>query len=785
MKHVFRNLGLVLTRFKMASILNILGLSTAIAVFVVIMTQLYWGYMYNKSIKDNERIYVCSMDLMNISQYYITRPIGEMFGNSTPQIENYSFMANTGYPNVGFGRIDRSEDECISFGQAMFTNYDFVDLVSLKILEGSKVDFQEHNSVIIPKSLALKMWPDISPVSQSIIIGGFDTLTIAAVYEDFPSNCMFNNVPYINIGQGFIDNTSEAMFIYFYKILPNGSVESVENSMVNAFNDFCASNNQDFKIEYCNMIPFDDLYYSSSPFSGGDANKNLSILLLSVAVLIIVVALINYVNFFMALVPVRIRSVNINKIFGASVFMLRTSFVMEAVGFVIISFIVAMFWVEFASLSLIAEFCSGSLKFGNNLTVTAFVLLVVVVLGFCAGLFPALYITKFRPAMVLKGSFGRNRTGRMFRVVLVVLQFVVCLALIICGWFIIIQNNYMQQADYGFDRDRLINVNIVGADTDSHAKFTAELSKNPFISDIAFGDNLVIYTSMGWRRDFKDNNISFMSLPVSWNFLDFMGMEIISGRGFVEDDVSKIGGSIIFNQTAAKQYGISVGDKIHGHNDRECEVIGIVKDFNFGSLSSVIKPMALYEFGSDPWRSLGVAYVRLRPDADYAQIKQYIMDVVTKIYPDSNQSNISIDSFEQSVSRLYVKESKVSGMISLFSVVAIIIALVGVLGLITFETQYRCREIALRRIHGASIAEIVLMFCRSFGFMVLCSFLIAAPIAWYVVSVWLEGFAYRVSMHWWVFVGALLIVLFFTLVIIGLQTLRVAVRNPIDALKSE
>jgi putative ABC transport system permease protein len=291
---------------------------------------------------------------------------------------------------------------------------------------------------------------------------------------------------------------------------------------------------------------------------------------------------------------------------------------------------------------------------------------------------------------------------------------------------------------------------------------------------------------MRWGQNVNGEYINYPCLPVSWNYPEFMGLELVEGRFFIEDDASKTGGSFIFNEAAAKKFGVKVGDFMGGHSDTEqAEIVGIVKDFNFASLQDNIKPLALYEFGSTGWRVPSLAYIRLNTTADFKQTADFITSCMVELNPNMEADKIKITPFDEHIESLYASEIKITKIISLFSLVTILISLMGVFGIVVFENQHRRKEIALRKIHGSTTALILGMFNRKFIIILAISAVIAIPIAYFGITKWLSGFAYKIPIYWWVFAGGFLVVAFITLLTVTLQTFHVANENPINSIKSE
>jgi putative ABC transport system permease protein len=791
MKNLLRNFWLTLTRFKTASILNILGLTVALTVFMIIMTQTYWELTYNKNIKQHERIYRLTLNSDEVfSKIFLNRPLGEAIGTSSPDIETYTaFEPWTGEEKLEIKTLDNQGNIKEGKAPCLLVSSSITELLSLECLSGDFKRFKEPKTIIIAQSVANILFPDGEPVGNSIIIPDYqDTLQVVAVYRDFPTNCTFKNGIFLNIGDHSIDNMTRWNCFYFYKLSSPSAKEKVEKQADLALKELYKDDEEDMPEEenLVSLEPFSEFYYSELQ-QGYLGNIALTSLLTCIAIVIILIAVINYINFFMALVPIRIRSVNINKVFGTPTSVLRLNIISEAVGLLLLSFGLALLLMQYLSETSISDFIHNSLKLEDNLFMVSLTGILTVVTGFLVGLFPAFFITKFNPVMVMKGSFGRSKQGQRFRSILVVFQFTISIVLIIAASFVYLQNHYMLKQDYGFNRDHLLTVQAGSKIASQSQTFLSELKRNPAIEGIAYSYN---YGMLGignmWARDYEGESIKFYCAFVAWDYPQFMGFKLKEGRFFNEEDASRIGGSYIFNETAAKKFGVKVGDFLFGHTEEgDAKIVGIVKDFNFHSLQEEIKPIALYEFGKEDWAIPSLANIRLSPGADFKQTADYVAACMKELNPEIEVDKISITTFDESIESLYSKEQNLTKIISLFSFVAIIISLMGVFGIVVFENQHRRKEIALRKVHGATAKLILGMFNRKFIIILLISFVIAAPIAYFAVVKWLSGFAYRTPLHWWVFAGGFLVVAFITLLTVTLQTFHTASENPIRAIKSD
>jgi putative ABC transport system permease protein len=766
----------------------------AFTVFIVIMTQTYWELTFNKKIKQHERIFrMVSVDQDGNFSPVASRPHGETIGKSSPPIEVYTCISPSG---EGLIKTIETNDPMKEVNTYLTKSTPSItDLLSLECVAGDFKRLEEPNAAIISKTLSDLLFSENDPLASVVFSNSWVALNlnIVAVYKDLPNNCTFKNGIFTNVGDHLLTEKSNRSYRYFYKLKDANAKNDVELIANKIYKEMRTADedeedeedDEEENREKYLLEPFSNLYYSHVPF-GETGSKALTNLLTSIAIIILLIAIINYINFFMAMVPLRIRNVNINKVFGTPTSALRLNITGETVGMLILAFGLALLTVQYLSDTFINDLMVTSLKIENNLFIITMIAVFMIIIGIIVGLFPAFYITKYNPALILKGSFGRSKQGQIFRNTLIVFQFTISVILIIGAAFIHIQSRYMQKYDYGFNRDRLVTVRVSDKIASEPQAFVTELRKNKYIEDVGYAAFSIIGVGQGWGRNYNGENISFSNLMVSWNYPECMGIKLSEGRFFMEEDAAKIGGTIIFNETAAKQYNIKVGDFIVGHNDREkAEIVGIVKDFNFTSLQNKIEPLALYECGVQRWWKPSVAHIRLTPDADFKQTSQFIASVLQKLDPTFAPEKISITSFDESIENLYTKETNLTKIISLFSVVAILISLMGVFGIVVFENQHRRKEIALRKIHGSTATLILGMFNRKFIYILLISFVIAAPIAYFGIVKWLSGFAYRTPIYGWVFAGGFLLVAFITLLTVTLQTLSVANENPIRAIKTE
>lgn len=811
MRYIFHNFINTLRRYKASSLLNVIGMAVAFGAFYVIMTQVSRDFGYNQRLKDAERTFVISLP----SQYspgkystWICRPLGETLVNGAAEVEcGGVFQMYDGEQAICWTRKDGAARKLHL--NAMEYSAGGIKAMSFEAAEGSLEELSMPRTLAVSESFARKNGLEIGDrISWRDPEGEADAMEIVALFRDFQENSDLGHVNAItDIGDNSIDSRSEWSYTYTVKLHDASQKEAFEKSSDVVVKDYIrklygideSSSAEDiaemdeilngFNVK---LVSLQDIYYTKilDGKPGGFGNRTTDITMLAVAILIILIALINFINFFFALVPARLRSVNTYKIFGVSRSSLVLNFIGESVGLVLISLVLAALLVYAFAASPLSDILGSPVGVGKNIAV--FVLTITVALAAAIGgsVYPALYITSFQPALVLKGSFGGSVAGRRLRNILIGFQFAISIALIVCAGFIRLQHSYMMNYDMGFNKSNLLTGNIPYGLCwygEQNRAFEDRLRSNPQIVDITWADGRIVSTSrMGWGRDYKGEGINFQCYPVAYNFLRFMGIDIVEGRDFSESDEISESSSMIFNEQARKEFNIDLVTPGPGHQDNT-EVVGFCKDFNFKPLQYGRAPFAFYVFGKEhSWRSgLRHIYIRTAPGANPGEVMRFVNKTVAEMRPDTDPETYGVDFFDKELGAQYSRENQLAQMTGLFTLIAIIISLMGVFGLVLFETQHRSREIAVRRVHGASVADILKMLNLKFIVIVLMSFAVAAPASWLIVRLYFEGFAYHTTIYWWMFAAALLAVLVITVLIVTLRSWRAATSNPVEQLKSE
>ena len=780
---IFRKTGV-------STLINILGMSVAFAAAMILMVQVRWDTTYDANYEGHKQVFRLENNWMDKGLFStsFSRPMIEIAEAASPNIE----AVGTYWTMPHEATLKKDGEETVFSVPSARVDSSMFSVFPFEWVEGSAREFTAGETAVVSEEYAKTFFGDESALGKNFKAGNGVEVQVVGVFKDMPKNSNMHYGVLVNLGDEFLDNTNEWSFLAFVKLKDPSLAKETEALMENAVleqygNDFDADEADEFRRGFRISNVHNAHFERDVRANIASANKAITITLAAIAILLILIAIINFINFAFAEIPFRIKNINTRKVLGEGRGSLIVRQLLHAGLIALIAFAIACLIMHVVAGSSWASYVSDSLTLKNNIGILALMLGVALVSAVIAGLAPALYSTSQPAALVLKGSYGTSVKGKALRNILVGLQFVLSFLFILMALFVGVQTKYMMGKDMGFDEARVLQTWCGYPAGNQKDALRSHLLQNPSIEAVTFADSPVVSDGkMGWSRTGDDGNQVFMEvLPVDDNFVQFFGLQIVEGRDFRESDNQNETGSIIPNETYMQMFPqFHVGSLMYGHVDN-CEIVGVVKDFNFKSLQHAMGPLVLYNWGKEGWRSFGTMYVRTAPGADFKDVSDYIKDAICKFDPRREPHMITVSHLDKWIEDMYQSEQSLGKLITIASFVALLIAIIGIIGLVFFETQFIRKEIAVRRVNGATVGSILKMINKKYLVMAGISFAVAAPFAYWIMSAWRKGFAYQAPIPVWIFLVALLLVAAITLAVVTLQSWRAANANPVESIKNE
>ena len=795
MKLMIRNLLYLFKRFKTAVVLNLFGLTIAFAAFLLIVMQVDYEMNYDAMHSKSGRTFRLEANHGEFEHNAIhCLMFSDAFVNSSAHITDYSYR----YPFYGgerYCQIDEVDDQ----GEAKVFKENFQlclpnisDVFDFHMKEGSVGCLSIPGSVLIPESVAKRLFDKQSAIGKRIRMSGSSgwqpvsttILTIGGVYKDFPGNTTVQNRIYVPMDQ--LDLLKSSWQMYANEIYVTLDDPLNKEEVLDHFNktfDFAKSQMGSAQEIALRLTPLKEVYYThDTTFDfNPKGHRETNYVLLGIAFLILFIAGINFTNLTTSLIPLRLKTINTHRVLGCSIYKLQAISLIESIVICLISYILALFIVNDLSYTPIANWVDADIRLSQYKGLILLTALIAILTGCLAGLYPAIRSTSYAPALVLKGSFGLSPKGKKVRVALIGFQYTVSIALIIVTLFMGLQNHFMTSSEQlGINKDQVAIVNLTPEIYAKHKpQYIQKLKDYPGIEDVAFSvyelskeDDMI---DLEYARH-EDKDVFFKVFYASENFLSVMDIQVEEGRDFTREDLNKAQSDYIINPAAERDFHLHPGDRF---NDRT--VLGVSKDFRFNSCRIASSPF-VFALNNDIPNPKLVSYIRFNSKTNLQEAVAHVRETLKEIDP---TFPFEISFYNTILNNLYQKEQTLGKLISLFGIMAILISIVGVFGLVLFETQYRRKEIGIRKINGATTGQILLMFNKTYIQIVSVCFIISIPIAWMGTQQWLENFAYKTPLHLWVFIVAFLIILSVTIGTVTFRNWQAANENPVNSVKSE
>jgi putative ABC transport system permease protein len=786
----------ILIKERVYTIINIIGLAIGLASCFLIFSWVKSEQSYDR-FPGSDRIFRVTTHQDESSEPGIASTYPMMKNrvlNQFPEVEACVRVFDQGF--LGSKTRVTYHDKVFIDNRFYYADSTFLHVFPLAIAKGDgKTCLSKPNAIILTESTARKIFGDEDPIGKTIRVGVDFDFEVTALVKDIPFNSHYHfdllasmqSHPWIKNAENNV--WSGVVFHTYIKLKDRNDAAGLQRK-IKAFMDNFPDDPQGIGKSYdFRLQPIEDIHLTSHLKFELEENGNIYYvnLFITIASLVLLVAIFNYINLTTARHTQRVKEVGVRKIFGAGRRQLIHQFVIESCVLCLVAFVLAFFLVEIVRPILSNLFGSD---FFNTSFWTAPVLLAAValcvVIGLATGVIPALFLSSFKPVKLFKANLGTFAKGATLRKFLVVSQFTVSIALTISTAIIYKQLVFIREADLGYDKEHTVVLNIGYAEVrkqyttlktalGNHSTILGSTAASQLPTDIQTGENIDVSVN-------QSHGVNCAS--VDPDFFNVMGIEVKAGQQLIQSIIPNDSlNYFVLNESALKELGWSEAEALnksmsirHG-NQKPGPVRGVIRDFHFQSFHNSIGALVL-EFNPRDYQYL---LVKIKPEHTEETI-QYISEVWKKV-----AGSIPFDFMflDQEYDKIYRAESRSSILFIIFSVVALFISLLGLFGLSAFAAEKRTKEIGLRKILGAGVNNIMLLVSRDFIFLLMASFFFALPIGYYFMKTWLTDFVFKVNIHPSLFVWAGVINILFALLTLTYHTIRIAKTNPVDTLKYE
>ena len=764
---------------KAFSIINILGLSIGLACFILVMLWVENEFSYESSHKNRENIFILyksySMGGKLDHNPALPLPLGPSIKTICPEIINTSRIIRNG-ATISF------EDKVFNERDFCYVDTSFFDIFTVDIIDGNKKNFiKDLHTIIISESIAEKFFGDENPIGKTLTFNQDKQYIVNGIFEDFPESTHINakiiaNIETIEDYQGCMNNWGDQFVRTYVLIDRQTKLPEIETKIAEVMNERLNS-------EQLGIIlhPLEKMHLYS--VSGKNEGLQYVIIFSLIAILIIVLAAINFMNLTTAKYTNRAREIGLKKVIGVTRKQLIFQFLGESIFMTFIAGLIAMMIAELlrppfnqiTGETLVFNYFSGILFIK--------LLILILVTGLLSGSYPALFLSKFSPAEILRKRMHRGEKSVFFRKTLVIIQFVISTTLIFSTLIIYRQISFINNTDQGYQTKDILYIPTDGNIGTNYESFRNELLSSPYIEDCGRCSELpcnINWIMRGLTIEGQEND-GAMALSVSsidYGYISTLKLPLLEGRSFAKDIQSDTA-SLIFNEEGIKLIGLDkpVGSSITFTGGSPNKIIGIAKDFYSLPITNEIEPL-VFLIWDDSYN-----YVLIRnATGKTKEAKEYIDNIwqdYAKGYPFYCRS---LDSY---LKRLYRNENKVGKLAGILTFLAIFISALGLIGLTAFIVEQKYKEIGIRKVFGSSVFSIHYLLSSQFLKWVITASIIALPISWYLMNQWLENFAYRIQIRASDFIICFLITIIIALLVTSLQIARATKMKPVDVLKYE
>lgn len=775
---LFRNFISIVRHYWTAFLLNTIGLGVALSVTALVIMQLRYDFSFDSSQPERDRITMFTVSYSDFGRIGLApRPLQRTL-EGCPGVASVCLTE----PIASYVSIKYEETGHLFKEKAVRVSEEFTDVFHFDFTERSQELLDVEGAVIIPESMAMRLGGGRSMLGENVSLlsaGSPGIYTVTGIYRDFAPNSSISNAIYFPLDPHRDYNAWTSYNYNMFLLLEDNADRDAIGSMLR--NEMDAREGMEGVIGDVELLPLEKMHFRNDVIFDNfpKADFQRLMIFLTIAVLVLAVAGINMANLNTAIAPVRVRSINTMKILGSPRAELCVGIMMESVITAIAAWGLSLVLVYALKGTPVAGLIDPEISLVGQYPAFLVTSALAVLSGALSGLYPGIYITSFPTALALKGNFALSPKGRKVRSILIGFQFAVSFILMSCTGVILLQDRHMMETDLGFENGRIMTVRLDGQLAPGQKDvFRTEVGKLPGVERSAFANILI---SSGdniptWGREIDGKQLNFNVIAVSEGFMETIGATITEGRDFREGDECKW----IFNENARRSFNLTSDSRVNGSE----EITGFVGDIHTATLRQPVAPTGfLFDPGSSFHDDVNdVAYIRIAGNSDMYRVGNMVLDILDDLVPDYPfEIRTGQDTFRET----YAEERDSTLLISLFGAVAIIISLVGVSGLVMFDGESRRKEIAVRKVIGAGIPDIIMRFNLSYMLILAVCFAVSIPAAAYFSSRWLSQFSERIGMPWWIFIPVTLALAGITAMTVTGVCRRIAYSDPVDNLKSE
>lgn len=789
-------------KHKGFSTINTVGLAIGIACSVLILLFVIHELSYDKFNEKADRIYRlavrASIGDTKIHQTYSSSMTFKRLLADFPEIETGVKFLNLGRTPVILGETTYYESRLFAVDSTFF------DVFTIPLIQGDpRTVLAEPNTMVVSEDTAFKYFGTTDAVGKTLKadfpygLGSVD-FKITGISENVPANSHFHYDLLVSSASfpTLINETEWTAnnFITYVVLKKNASAKALEEKLKEFTRKYMGGDKFDAWVAKGNyweyfLQPVTKIHLTSDLNGEFEANGNQTYVYIFsvISIIILLIACINFMNLSTAKSSLRAKEVGLRKVVGSGRGSLVVQFLSEST---LMSFIALAIGIGIVILLLpLYENLIGrqlEIHFFDNFVVIPLLIALGLAVGVISGSYPAFFLSSFKPIAVLKDMTSRGKGVSWMRNILVVFQFTISIFLIIGTLVVNQQLKFFQNKKLGFDKEHVLVIKNPGALGNSPAPFKQALRKYSSIMNVSSSNTLPgrSFSNIGFGAEGVDENFTLNLCVCDYDFLDTLKLELARGRFFSRDFLSDSHAAVL-NEKAVELLGWDdpIGKRINNwaRERGNFTVIGVIKDYHYESLHQEIRPQVLFLAGG--YYKRGESYITVRLNTE--NIPGTIKDIESTWKKFAPNKPFEYSFLDEDYDRLYLNEKQTRKLFSIFSFLAIFIASLGLFGLASFIADRKTKEIGIRKILGASVPRIISILNKSFVKWVLISNLIAWPIAWFIMNKWLQNFAYRIDLSWWMFVAAALLSLLIALITVSFQTVKAAVRNPADSLRYE